>query len=169
MAKKKSILVLFCILVISVWFIGLAAKAGAQNLENMVKDATAAWSSHDTEKILSYFTDDCVYEDLAFGVVNRGKGKLRNFINGTFAAFPDFNIEIKSFFLSGDWYGSEWIISGTHKGDLPNLPATGKKFSVRGASVGELKEGKIKRSSDYYDLMTFLNQIGVMPPPPTPK
>lgn len=168
MAKKKSILVLFCILVISVWLIGLADKAGSQNLEN-IKDATEAWSSHDTMKILSYFTDNCVYEDLAFGVVNHGKGSLRNFIYVMFAAFPDLNIEIKSFSLSGDWYGSEWIISGTHKGDLPNMPATGKKFSIRGATIGELKEGKIKRSSNYYDRMTFQDQIGVMPSPPTSK
>ena len=42
-------------------------------------------------------------------VPNHGKGKLRNFINGTFAAFPDINIEIKSFFLSGDWYGSDGL------------------------------------------------------------
>jgi steroid delta-isomerase-like uncharacterized protein len=169
MAMNKSILFLGCIIILSFWIPALATDSAAQNVDKMFKDAVLAWNEHDTEKILSFYTDDCVYEDLAFGVVNRGKGELRKFINGTFAAFPDFNIEMKSAFLSGDWYGMEWVMSGTHKGDIPNLPATGKKFSVRGVSIGELKDGKTKRNSDYYDLMTFLRQIGVMPPPPTPK
>ena len=29
----------------------------------------AAWSAHDTERILALYPDDCVYEDVAFSVV----------------------------------------------------------------------------------------------------
>jgi steroid delta-isomerase-like uncharacterized protein len=54
-------------------------------------------------------------------------------------------------------------MSGTHKGDLPKIPATGKPFSVRGSTIYELREGKIKRNSDYWDMVTFLKQIGIMP------
>ena len=39
----------------------------------------AAWSSHNTEELLTLFTDDCVYEDVTFGVVNRGKKEVRAF------------------------------------------------------------------------------------------
>ena len=53
-------------------------------------------------------------------------------------------------------------MSGTHKGDLPGLPATGKPFSLRGASIYELHDGKIKRNSDYWDMVTFLKQIRLM-------
>ena len=54
-------------------------------------------------------------------------------------------------------------MAATHKGDLPGLPATGKRFSVRGATVFELQGEKIRRVSDYWDMVTFLKQIGVMP------
>ena len=40
------------------------------------------------------------------------------------------------------------------------IPATGNRFSVRGASVIELEDGRIRRNSDYYDGATFLRQIG---------
>ncbi len=168
MATRKSTWIIFGIFVISAWFLGSAIQAGAQTrTEN---DVAAAWSSHDTEKVVSFYTDDVVYEDLAFGVIKRGEEVFRAFVNDTFAAFPDFKVEMKSFFISGDWYGSEWVMSGTHKGDIPGLPATGKRFSVRGASVGELKEGKMKRNSDYYNLMDFLKQIGIkLIPAPPPK
>jgi hypothetical protein len=34
-------------------------------------------------------------------------------------------------------------MSGTHKGDLPGIPATGKRFSsVRGSTILELEAGK---------------------------
>jgi len=43
-------------------------------------------------------------------------------------------------------------MSGTHKGDFPGVPATGKRFSsIRGATILELKAGKICRESDYWD------------------
>jgi steroid delta-isomerase-like uncharacterized protein len=56
----------------------------------------------------------------------------------------------------------EWIISAIHKGDLPGMPATNKSFSIRGATIIELQTGKIKRNSDYWDLATFLKQVGLM-------
>ena len=139
----------------------------ATDVERMFKDYGLAWSSHDAEKIASFFTDDCVYEDVAIGAVNRGKKELKDFINGTFAAFPDFKIEPKSLFFSGDWVGSEWIMTGTHTGDFPLMPATGKSFSIRGASISELHEGKFRRNTDYWNLASFLQQVGLMPEPPS--
>lgn len=54
-------------------------------------------------------------------------------------------------------------MSGTHSGDFPGLPATGKSFSIRGTSVMELDGNKIKRNSDCWNLVSLLQQIGLMP------
>lgn len=125
-----------------------------------------AWSSHDVDRIASFFTDDCSYEDVALGVENRGKEELKGFARATFAAFPDFAVEPRSLFSAGGWTATEWVMSGTHRGDLPGLAATGKSFSVRGASIMELQGGKIQRNSDYWNMASFLRQIGVMPEEP---
>jgi steroid delta-isomerase-like uncharacterized protein len=123
-----------------------------------------AWSSPTRkERFVSFFTDDCVYEDVAMGVVNHGKTELENFLTLTFGAFPDFKVELTSHFVAGTWAGAEWVMSGTHKGDLPGLPATHKKVSIRGASVFELQGNQFRRCADYWDMATFLKQIGVMP------
>ena len=54
-------------------------------------------------------------------------------------------------------------MSGTQKGDLPGIPATGKRFSsVRGSIILELEAGKIRRESDYWDAATFMKQVGVL-------
>jgi predicted ester cyclase len=65
------------------------------------------------------------------GAVNRGKAEMKSFANAVFAAFPDFKIQLMSGFTAGNWAGAEWTMSGTHKGDLPGIPATGKSFAVR--------------------------------------
>ncbi len=97
MTRRKSTWIIFGIFVISAWVVGFAIQAGAQT--NILNDYLAVWNSHDTEKVVSLFTDDCVYEDLAFGRINRGKEELRAFVNGTFAAFPDLSGKDSNGFL----------------------------------------------------------------------
>ena len=137
---------------------------GSSSAEGLVEDWASVWSSHDVAKVLSIFTDDCVYEDVTMGVVNHGKTELATFARDIFGAFPDFTLQLTSQFAAGSWAGAEWTMSATHKGDLPGLPATGKRFSIRGATVFELQGEKIRRVSDYWNMVTFLKQTGVMPP-----
>ncbi len=132
-------------------------------LEKMYRDYCQAWSTHEVEKILSYHTDDTVYEDTVAARVMHGKAELRTFITETFTAVPDFKIDRKAFFVSGEWAGAEWVMSGTFKGEGFGLKPTGKSFSVRGATIIELRGDKMKRNTDYYDGVTFLRQIGLMP------
>lgn len=133
------------------------------DIEKTLEAWAADWSSHDIDHLLSLFTDDCIYEDVALGVVNNGKAELKTFADSIFAAFPDFKIELKSRFVSGSWAGMEWVISATHKGDFLGIPATNKSCSIRGTTIIELQAGKIMRNSDYCDIATFLKQIGLMP------
>ncbi len=41
---------------------------------------------------------------------------------------------------------------------------TGKKFSVRGTTVLNVRRVRIVRNSDYDDLATALRQLGLLPP-----
>jgi predicted ester cyclase len=55
-------------------------------------------------------------------------------------------------------------MSGTHNGDFPGIPATGKHFSsARGTSILELEAGKIHREADYWDAATLMRQVGLLP------
>ena len=133
----------------------------------VVKDYIAAINSHDVERIASFFTDDCVFEDQAFGIVSHGKKELKEIFTATFVASPDLKVKLKSFFSAGDWIASEWVMSGTSVGDFLGVKGTGKKWSVRGASITQYSKGKIKRDSDYYNLITILQQTGLLPGTPS--
>jgi steroid delta-isomerase-like uncharacterized protein len=119
-----------------------------------------AWSSHDVQQVLRLFTNDCTYEDVPTGAVNTGKDALRKFAEFFLSMAPDLKVELSRQFESDRWAAGEWIMSGTQKGDMPNLPATGKSFSIRGATIIELEDGKIRRCSDYWDMQAFLRQLG---------
>ena len=139
----------------------------ATNIERVFQDYYASWSSHDAEKVASFFTDDLVYEDVPMAAIQRGKEEFKASWSSFFDACPDFKVELKSLVVSGDRAASEWVMTGKLVKDLPGLPATGKGFSIRGASIFELEDSKIKRNADYWDLMALLQQVGLMPQQPT--
>ena len=129
----------------------------------LLVELAAAWTEHNVDKLLSLCTDDCVYEDVTMAVVNRGKKELQAFATGVLAAFPDFKMNVNCALVAGEGAAMEWTMAGTHRGDLAGMPATGKTFTVRGASMCEFADGRIKRISDYWDMSTFRKQIGLMP------
>jgi steroid delta-isomerase-like uncharacterized protein len=131
--------------------------------ERVIEDWARFWSAHDMDGLVALFTDDLVYEDVTMGRVNHTRAELRAFAEEFFVGFPDVKFEVRSRFATGSHGGAEWVMRGTHTGDIPGMPATGKRVEVRGASVLEFNGGKIRRCSDYWDMATFLRQIGMMP------
>jgi len=121
----------------------------------------AYWSSHDMDRLLSIFTDDCIYEDVTLGVVNHGKAELVTFAHGFFSAFPDLYVELRSRSDFGDRATVEWSMSGTHEGELMGTPPTHNFFLLRGMSAFELRGDKIQRCADYWDIGTFAKQLGL--------
>ena len=119
------------------------------------------------ERILDCLAEDGVYEDLPLGALNRTKEEARQFIETGWAGFPDLRFELTATAIADGHGTAEWIMSGTHKGDFPGLPATGKPFSVRGVSVIELTGDKIQSVRDYWDFAAVLRQLGFLPEPET--
>jgi steroid delta-isomerase-like uncharacterized protein len=119
----------------------------------------AAWNSHNPDKMLALFTDDIVYEDVAFGEVSHGSAELRKFAASEFEGVPDLELKLLRADIHGGHGTIEWTFSGTDKGVFK----TGKKFSVRGVSVIEMRNGKISRNLDFYDVATIMRQVGQLP------
>lgn len=119
----------------------------------------AAWNSHDVERIVPVFTEDVLYEDVAFGLVNHGSAELRKFAAGFLDAVPDLKLELVHSAIGRENGTIEWVLSGTDKGVFK----TGKPFSVRGASVLDVRDGRISRNLDYYDSAGLMRQVGLLP------
>jgi steroid delta-isomerase-like uncharacterized protein len=133
---------------------------------SLTEDFMAAWNRRDGDALAGLFADDGVYADAALGETMTGRDAIKEFLENAYAEFssdlrfePGFAVETAS------GYAVAWTMKGTHDQDGPQLPKTGKAFSVEGVSLGEVRDGKITRNVDYWSLATFLRQIGVMPAP----
>lgn len=135
------------------------AKAAEDHNADVAKKWIAAWNSHDPAKMLPLFTDDVFYEDVAYGEVSHGHAELRKFTADEFEAVPDLELKLLRASVSNGHGSIEWSFSGTDKG----IYKTGKKFTVRGVSVIDVRDGKIARSLDFYDSGTIMRQVGVLP------
>lgn len=153
---KKQVALAVAVVLISCITAGSAPKPSGKDL---LAREFAAWSSHDPDKVVGFFTPDVDYEDVAFGLTAHGSTELRKVAAGFFVSVPDMKLELVSSSIDGDHGSVEWIFSGTDVG----LFKTGKKFSVRGASRFELKGGKFSRNKDFYDVATIMRQVGALP------
>ena len=86
-----------------------------------------------------------------------------------FKAFPDQRIEnrpYRVFFASGDWTCSIARFTGTMTGPMTGpggneIPPTGKAFDVEFCTVARWDKGQIVEENLFYDLVTFMKQIGL--------
>ena len=129
------------------------------------------WNAHDSAAVARHMADDAIYEDVALGRVLHGPSEIAKFVEEATRSSSDFRFEVVSLFTAGSNYANEWVMRGTNDRALPGVPATGRSFRVRGASVGRLdSSGLIVENRDYYNLAELLTQLRLPPTatPPTP-
>ena len=129
-----------------------------------------AWNAHDPAAVARHMADDAVYEDVALGRVLHGPSEIAKFVEEATKSSSNFRFEVVSLITTGSDYANEWVMLGTNDRALPGVPATGRSFRVRGASVGKLDpSGLIVENRDYYNLAELLTQLGIPPTaPPSP-
>jgi steroid delta-isomerase-like uncharacterized protein len=144
-----------------VWSVALllVLPGGGQKKPRIAEDWLAAWNSHDAEKVIPIFTDDVFFEDVALGAVSHGSEELRKFATSTFAAVSDAKFDLGNVSVDRRHGTIEWVFSGTDSG----LYKTGKRFSVRGVTVIEMRGGRISRELDFWDTASIMNQVGLSP------
>lgn len=134
----------------------------AQTGEQLMRSWVEFWNTKDPDRLDVLYADDAVFEDVAEGATYRGLAAIKQCLSEDIAYAPDVIVEIVSVYSSENRGVLEWTWSGTQTGDIPGLmPATGRKFSVRGVSIFEFENNRIIRQSDYYDAAGFLHQLGV--------
>ena len=131
---------------------------------NLLDRYLDAWNAHDPAGVARHMADGAIYEDVALGRVLHGPSEIAKFVEKATRSSSDFRFEVVSVLTAGSDYANEWVMLGTNDRALPGVPATGRSFRVRGASVGRLdSSGLIVENRDYYNLAELLTQLGVPP------
>jgi steroid delta-isomerase-like uncharacterized protein len=80
----------------------------------------------------------------------------------------DLAMNVSQRIADGDYVVVNFVAAGTNDGALTSptgdaVPPTGRKVSLPVSNTLQFKEGKIARSTLYYDQMTVMAQLGLMP------
>jgi len=79
-------------------------------------------------------------------------------------AFPDFRLIVDNLLADGNQVVLQWTFTGTHRGPLADIPATGKQVSVpRGIAIFRIEGGKMTQGQFAWDKYALLQQLGVLP------
>ena len=76
------------------------------------------------------------------------------------AAISDLQITITNRVAHGNQVSAEWIASGTHSGDLPGMPATGRPFTLVVVPVSICEQRKMVWESIYSEVGGLGLQVG---------
>ena len=98
-----------------------------------------AFNTHDVDRILSYMTDDCVFEASAGpnadGEKFTGRAAVKKAFEDVFKTYPDAHWGNVRHFISGERAVSEWTFTGTKQ--------DGSKVEVMGCDLFTFRNGKI--------------------------
>ena len=129
------------------------------DLEQRLRQYYDAWSRQDIDAVMGFFTDASSLEDLGVADKFEGLEQIRSFVELTYAFSPDFRIQPTKIIVGDGAAAVAGTMSGTHSGDSPGLPATGKRFRVRAASIIDFDEDRIKTEVDYWNLVEFKRSV----------
>jgi ketosteroid isomerase-like protein len=114
----------------------------------------------DTEKFVSFFSEEGYMYDVPSGTKFRGKA-IGDSIAALASAFPDVHRELLSIYVTENVVVVELRIRGTHKGELAlgpkTLAPTGKAIDVPCVDVFRLESGKVT-SFNCYNLPSVMQQ-----------
>jgi len=111
----------------------------------MLQDFADAWNRHDVDDLMSFMTEDCVFESSAgpdvFGTRYAGPEAVRVGFAQVWATFPDAHWGNARHFVNGDRGVSEWTFTGTQQ--------DGTHVEVHGCDLFIFRDGKIARKDSY--------------------
>jgi steroid delta-isomerase-like uncharacterized protein len=108
-----------------------------------------AFNAHDVDAIMSFFTDDCVFDTprgpAPGGRRLAGRDAVRAGFQARFDGIPDVRYDDDRHWTCGDRGVSEWTIRGTQ--------ANGEPIEVRGCDLFEFRDGRIRRKDSFWKIV----------------
>ena len=78
-------------------------------------------------------------------------------------ALPDWHSEVERLVAEDDIVVEVFTASGTHRGELLGVPATGKTLTLRGVNIFRIDDERIVERWGRLDQLAVLQQLGLAP------
>jgi steroid delta-isomerase-like uncharacterized protein len=121
------------------------SQAIAEVTPEVLQAFADAWNRHDVDALMSFMTDECVFEasggPAACGVRYVGREAVRAGYTEVWSTFPDARWGNARHFVAGDRGVSEWTFTGTRM--------DGSRVEVSGCDLFTFRDGKIAAKNSY--------------------
>ena len=137
-----------------------------QDLTQVARGLVEAFNASDWERCKAAMTSDSVYDEVGTSRRLQGVGEIIRCWQGWKEAMPDASGTVTNTWITGNTVVIEVTWKGTHTGPLQGptgtVQATGKQQTTRSSWVMNFDGGKVKESRHYFDMLSFMQQLGLL-------
>lgn len=128
--------------------------------EQLVRSYYEAFNRGDFEAMLSHLSDD-VRHDVNEGGREVGREAFRAFMERMNRCYRERLTDIRvAVGEDGAYAAAEYVVHGEYIANDEGLPpATGQKYVLPGGAYFDIKDGKIARVTNYYNLSDWIRQV----------
>jgi steroid delta-isomerase-like uncharacterized protein len=128
--------------------------------ETLLQDYYAAFNRQDMDAFLALLADDVVH-DINQGGREIGKSKFAQFMERMNSHYREQIVDISIMTNEqGDRGAAEFTVLGTYLKTDSDLPeATSQQYSLPAGAFFEIRDGKITRVTNYYNLTDWIQQV----------
>lgn len=127
----------------------------------LIETYYTTFNSGDREAMLDLLTEDVVH-DINQGASETGRDTFRAFLQRMDRSYREEVTELAVMpHADGSRAAAEFYILGTYLQTDEGLPpATGQTYRLRVGAFFDIREGKVARVTNYYNLEDWLRQVG---------
>jgi steroid delta-isomerase-like uncharacterized protein len=126
-----------------------------------------AFNSADWQRLEATLSPDCTYDEFGTARQARGAREVIELFQGWKRAMPDAEGNVEDVVAGEDRVALEVTWRGTLTGPLPapggEIQPTGRKQVTPAAIILKFEGDAVRESHQYFDSLTLLRQLGVMP------
>jgi steroid delta-isomerase-like uncharacterized protein len=139
----------------------------SKDLTQVAKEIITGYSTGNWAALKGLFAPTAIYNELGSQRRIQGADSIVQALQAWKKAMTDSQGKVTLAFASGDTVALQIIWTGTHDGTFTGpggtVSATGKRQTTPAAMIVKFSGDKITELHHYFDMVTFLQQIGAMP------
>jgi steroid delta-isomerase-like uncharacterized protein len=131
-----------------------------QDSIKLVEQYYAAFNAGDMDTFLNLLTDDVIH-DINQGRRETGKDAFRNFMGGMNDSYKEELVDMVIMATAdGKRAAAEFVVLGEYlKTDEGLPPAKGQKYRLPAGAFFEIRDNKVARITNYYNLQDWIAQV----------